>query len=224
MRALEGKVAIVTGGSRGLGRVIARRFLEEGAAVVTCSRKPPDDAPLGDWLAADVREPEQIDRVIAFTLERHGRLDLLVNNAGGSPPVEAARASPRFSTAIIALNLVAPLVFATRAQAAMQGGGVILNIASTSGTRPSPGTAAYGAAKAGLLNLTRSLAAEWAPRIRVNAVTPGPLDTDGATALHGGLRGHSSAEDVAAACVFLASPAARAISGASLLVHGGRET
>src|SRR6266700_2446539 len=108
-------------------------------------------------IAAGVREPEEIDKVIGFATNRFGRIDVLVNNAGGSPPADSATVSPKFSTAIISLNLVAPLVFAQKANAVMQEqpeGGVIVNIASVSGLRPSPGTAAYGAAKAGLLNLT----------------------------------------------------------------------
>jgi NAD(P)-dependent dehydrogenase (short-subunit alcohol dehydrogenase family) len=112
-------------------------------------------------MPADVRDVDQIDGVIASTTERFGRLDVLVNNAGGSPPAEAATASPRFSEAIIRLNLIAPLHFAQRANAVMQGqkeGGTIINIASVSAIRPSPGTAAYAAAKAGLLNLTQTLA------------------------------------------------------------------
>ena len=204
----EGRIVIVTGAGRGLGRAHALELAREGARVVvndlgtSLAGGGSSSAP-AEAVAAEIRDAggqavanaddvaswEGARRLIHTAIETWGGLDALVNNAGGSPPVEAARASPRFSTAIIALNLVAPLVFATRAQAAMADGGVILNIASTSGTRPSPGTAAYGAAKAGLLNLTRSLAAEWAPRIRVNAVTPGPLDTDGATALHGGREG-----------------------------------
>ena len=118
-----------------------------------------------------------MDRVVARAMDEYGRLDVLVNNAGGSPPVDAATASPRFSTSIIALNLVAPLVFSQRVNAVMQKqaeGGSIVNIASVSGLRPSPGTAAYGAAKAGLLNLTESLAVEWAPKVRVNAIAAGP--------------------------------------------------
>jgi NAD(P)-dependent dehydrogenase (short-subunit alcohol dehydrogenase family) len=98
--------------------------------------------------------------------QRHGRLDLAINNAGGAPYADAATASPRFSESIIRLNLLAPLHVAQRANRTMQtqaDGGVIINIASVSATRPSPGTAAYGAAKAGLLNLTSSLAVEWAP-------------------------------------------------------------
>ena len=116
-------------------------------------------------------------------------------------------------------------------------GGAIINIASVSGTRPSPGTAAYGAAKAGLLNLTQTLAVEWAPRVRVNAVTAGMIRTeqahlhygdDAGIARGGGNRpawgGWASRQDIADACLFLASPLARYISGASLVVHGGGES
>ena len=219
---LAGMVAIVTGGARGIGRAISERLAAAGATVITCSRRPPEESTFS-WIAADVRDPEQIERVVAEVIAAHGRIDLLVNNAGGSPPVAAATASPRFSTAVITLNLVAPLLFAQRANAVMQeqeGGGVIINIASTAGTRASPGTAAYGAAKAGLLNLTQSLAAEWAPKVRVNAVTPGAVATDEARKLHA-LAGLVDPVDVADACFFLASPAARKISGANLVVHGG---
>jgi len=244
---MSGKAVIVTGGCKGIGRAIACRFLDAGAGVVICCRHPPASLPRGgppgaereaDFLVADVREVDAIDRVIAFTLARFGRLDVLVNNAGGSPEAAAATASPRFSAAIIALNLTAPLTFSQRANAVMQGqaeGGVILNIASVSGTRPSPGTAAYGAAKAGLLNLTQSLAVEWAPRVRVNAVTVGLVRTADALQHYGDEQGIAAVgatvplgrvgepDDVADACLFLASPLARYVSGASLLVHGGGE-
>src|SRR6266496_856715 len=115
------------------------------------------------------------------TAKRLGGVDVLVNNAGGSPPADSATASPKFSNAIISLNLVAPLVFAQKANAVMQQqaeGGVVINIASLSGLRPSPGTAAYGAAKAGLLNLTQTLAMDYAPKVRVNAVTAGLVKTE----------------------------------------------
>jgi NAD(P)-dependent dehydrogenase (short-subunit alcohol dehydrogenase family) len=162
----SGKVVIVTGGSRGVGRGIAKTFLDAGADVVICGRNEPESLPEGGgntalFVAADVRDPDGIDAVVAATVERFGRLDVLVNNAGGGPPADSATASPKFSTAIITLNLIAPLVFAQRANAVMQqqdSGGVIINIASVSGIRPSPDSAAYGAAKAGLLNLTQTLA------------------------------------------------------------------
>jgi NAD(P)-dependent dehydrogenase (short-subunit alcohol dehydrogenase family) len=240
---MHGRVVIVTGGARGIGRAIAAAFLDAGAEVVICARREPE-APVragareARFVAADVREPEQIERVVAFTKERLGRLDVLVNNAGGAPQADAATASPRFSTAIVHLNLIAPLLFAQRANALMQSqpdGGVIINIASVSGTRPSPGTAAYGAAKAGLINLTQSLAVEWAPKVRVNAVTPGLIRTEQAHLHYGDEAGVARVaatvplgrlgepEEVGEACLFLASPSARYISGANLVLHGGGE-
>ncbi len=240
---MSNRVVIVTGGGRGVGRGITLRFLEAGAQVVICGRKEPDQLPTESdrsalFVEADVRELEQIDRVIAFTMERFSRLDVLVNNAGGSPSAEAATASPRFSEAILRLNLIAPLHCAQKANAVMQAqneGGTILNIASVSGLRPSPGTAAYGAAKAGLLSLTQTLAVEWAPKVRVNAVTAGMIRTEQAHLHYGDEEGIAAVgatvplgrmgepRDVGNACLFLASPLASYISGASLLVHGGGE-
>ncbi|MDQ1373762.1 MAG: hypothetical protein QOJ09_1100 [Actinomycetota bacterium] len=239
MIELDGLVVLVTGGSRGIGRGIVERFLAAGAAVMTCGRSEPHDLPTGAaFTVADVRESEQVETLVAATVDRFGRLDVLVNNAGGSPPADAATASPRFSTAIVTLNLLAPLFCAQRANAVMQDqdeGGAIVNIASVSGTRPSPGTAAYGAAKAGLINLTQSLAVEWAPKVRVNAVTAGLIRTEQAELHYGDEAGIArvaatvplgrmgDASDVADACLYLASPLARYVSGANLLVHGGGE-
>src|SRR5258708_5744871 len=185
---LEGLVVVVTGGTRGIGRAVAERFAEAGANVIVCGRNAPAEPVRAGgaealYVSADVRDPDAAEKVVNAALEKYSRLDVLVNNAGGSPPADAATASPRFSAAIVSLNLLAPLYFAQRANAVMQAqeeGGVIINIASVSGTRASPGTAAYGAAKAGLLNLTRSLAVEWAPKVRVNAVTPALVLTEGA--------------------------------------------
>jgi NAD(P)-dependent dehydrogenase (short-subunit alcohol dehydrogenase family) len=237
------KVVIVTGGCQGIGRGIAARFLAEGAEVVVCARHPPG-APIssGDrtatFIAADVREPDQVAAVVKGAVERFGKIDVLVNNAGGSPPADAATASPRFSASIINLNLVAPLVFAQQANAIMQRqaeGGVIVNIASVSAIRPSPGTAAYGAAKAGLISLTQSLAVEWAPKVRINAVVAGIIRTEKAHLHYGDeaamervaktipLGRMGEPDDVADACLYLASPLARYVSGACLTVHGGGE-
>jgi NAD(P)-dependent dehydrogenase (short-subunit alcohol dehydrogenase family) len=266
--SLEGRVAIVTGGTRGIGRAIAERFLEAGAHVVVCGRTAPAapivssgrlaSMPAGVQPAenvaaasegkpevreavftqADVREADAARAVVQFAVERYGRLDVLVNNAGGSPPADAATASPRFFSAIVSLNLLAPLYLAQAANAVMQGqaeGGVIINVASVSGLRASPGTAAYGAAKAGLLNLTESLAVEWAPRVRVVAVTPGPVRTEQSQLHYGDEAGVAAVNatvpmgrmaeprDVADACLLLASPLAGYVTGANLLVHGGGE-
>ena len=117
-----------------------------------------------------------VDNAVKFTTDRFGRLDTLVNTAGGSPAVAAATVSPRFSEAILRLNLIAPLNFAQAANAVMQGqheGGRIINIASVSGVRPSPGTAAYGAAKEAIRALSKSAAREWGrDGIRVNIICP----------------------------------------------------
>jgi NAD(P)-dependent dehydrogenase (short-subunit alcohol dehydrogenase family) len=239
----SGKVAVVTGGCRGIGAGITSRFLGAGAEVVICCRHAPEELPTGGgraaaFVEADVRDPDQVDNVIAFTMGQFGRLDVLVNNAGGAPPADSATASPRFTTSIITLNLIAPLVFAQHANAVMQGqpeGGCIVNIASVSGMRPSPDSAAYGAAKAGLINLTQTLAVEWAPKVRVNCVTAGLIRTEQAHLFYGDEEGIARVgatvplgrmgepEDVANACLFLASPLAEYISGENLVVHGGGE-
>lgn len=241
---LRGRVAIVTGGGRGVGRGISERLLEAGAEVVICGRSEPAAPPAAagrtaHFVAADVRDPEQIAGVVRFATGRLGRLDVLVNNAGGSPAADAASASPRFSEKIVALNLLAPLAFAQAANAVMQGqpeGGAIVNVASVSALRPSPGTAAYGAAKAGLLSLTQTLAVEWAPRVRVNAVAAGMIRTEQAELHYGDAAAQARAAatvplgrlgtpgDVGDACAFLASPLASYVSGAVLLLHGGGES
>ncbi|MCA9677000.1 MAG: SDR family oxidoreductase, partial [Myxococcales bacterium] len=225
---MTGKVAILTGGSRGIGLGVARRFLAAGAEVLICGRHEPAAPPEAGgrrarFVAADVREPDGVERVVAAAVDAWGRVDVLVNNAGGSPMKDAATASPRFSAAIIQLNLTAPLWLAQRANAIMQEqteGGAIINVASVSGTRPSPGTAAYGAAKAGLINLTQTLAVEWAPKVRVNAVVAGPVRTEQAEAHYGDAAGIAAVaatipmgrmgapDDVAGVCLFLASPLA----------------
>jgi len=211
--------------------------------VVICGRNAPESPPEGGgraahFVAADVRDAEQVDALVRAVVSRCGRLDVLINNAGGAPAADAATASPRFHEKIVALNLMAALHCAQRANAVMQAqaeGGVIVNIASVSALRPSPGTAAYGAAKAGLLSLTGSLAVEWAPKVRVVAVAAGMVRTELSHLHYGdaaGIRRISATvplgrlaepEDVGDACAFLASPLASYVSGATLLLHGGGE-
>ena len=240
---LSGRAVIVTGGGKGVGRGITERFLAAGADVVICGRREPGELPSADgreavFVACDVREPEQIDTVVAAAIERFGRLDVLVNNAGGAPYVDAATASPRFTEKIVALNLLAPINFSQKANAAMQhqdDGGVIINIASVSGVRPSPGTTAYGAAKAGLISATKSLAIEWAPKVRLAAIIGGLIRTEQAHLHYGDeaaiarvsqnvpLGRLARPSEIGDVCVFLASPMASYVSGATIDVHGGGE-
>lgn len=184
---LEGAVVLVTGGVRGVGAGIARSFLAHGARVVTCARRQPDE-PVSEagreaeFRSCDVRDPEQAAHLVDAVVERHGRLDVVVNNAGGAPFAEAAEASPRFHAKVVDLNLVSALHVSQRANSHMQraDGGAIVMVSSVAGTRGSPGTAAYGAAKAGLDNLAASLAIEWAPKVRVNALQVGMVRTESA--------------------------------------------
>jgi NAD(P)-dependent dehydrogenase (short-subunit alcohol dehydrogenase family) len=231
---LSGQIVLVTGGARGVGLGITRAFLAAGATVVSCGRKEPETLPAGaHHRACDVRDAEQVRELVDGIVRDFGRLDVAVNNAGGAPYAPADTASPRFSASIVGLNLLAPLNVAQAANRVMRDGGVIINISSESGHRSSPGTAAYGAAKAGLENLTRTLAVEWAPKVRVNAVAAGPVrteqahlhlgDEDGVAAVAAtiALGRLAEPEDVGNTCVFLASPLAAYISGASILLNGG---
>ncbi|WP_416903586.1 SDR family oxidoreductase [Micromonospora echinospora] len=234
---LAGRVAVVTGGGRGIGRAIARRLRDAGASVLVCGRRAPDPLPEGiAFTVADVREPDQAHDLVQEAVRRFGRLDIVVNNAGGSPAVPAATASANLVTAVVRLNLLAPFFVAQAANAVMQrqaDGGLILNIGSVSATRPAPGTAAYAAAKAGLAVLTQALAVEWAPAVRVNCVTAGLVRTE-QTADHYGdedalaavaatvpLGRMATPDDIADACLLLTSPLAGYVTGANLVVDGG---
>ena len=235
-------VVLVTGGAKGVGRGISECFLATGATVIACGREPPEifpkiDGRTAEFVTADLRDEQARSALIAQVIERHGRLDVLVNNAGGSPFAMADQASPRFHDKILQLNLLAPFHLAQLANAQMQqqGSGAIVFVASVSGMRASPGTAAYGAAKAAVLSLVQSLAIEWAPKVRVVAVTPGPVLTEQAELHYGDANGIAAVastiplqrlaqpSDIGEACVWLASPAASYVSGSNLLLHGGGE-
>ncbi|MBO0728499.1 MAG: SDR family oxidoreductase [Acidimicrobiaceae bacterium] len=231
----EGRVVLVTGGTRGVGRGVVEAFAETGATVVACGRKPPETFP-HPFVACDVRDPDAVAAMVQQVAEDQGRLDVLVNNAGGGPYAPAATMSPRFFDKVVALNLLAPFYVAQAANAVMQqqdDGGIILNVGSVVARRPAPGTAPYNAAKAGLVVLTRTLALEWAPKVRVNCVTAGLVRTEGVRQTYGtDIAGVAATVplgrladpiDVGRACLLLASPLAAYVTGADLVADGGGE-
>lgn len=234
---LDGRVVLVTGGVRGVGAGISDVFAAQGATVVTCARRPVEGSPY-EFHSCDIRDDDSVEALIDGIVAAHGRLDVVVNNAGGSPYVLAAEASAKFTRKIVELNLLGALSVSTHANAVMQqqdSGGAIVNISSVSGRRPTPGTAAYGAAKAGMENMTSTLAVEWAPKVRVNSVVVGMVETEQSELFYGDadsiaaisrnvpLGRLAKPADIGWATAFLASDAASYISGASLEVHGGGE-
>ncbi|MFJ9904941.1 SDR family oxidoreductase [Streptomyces sp. NPDC101152] len=231
--SLRGSTVVVTGGTRGVGAGIAKAFAQAGARVVACARHPPE-VPLDgvEFSPLDLRDPPAVRAFFAAL----PRLDVLVNNAGGTPYRRLADADAERHARVVELNLLAPLTASLAAYEQLRRArGAVVMIGSVSGSRPSPGSAAYGAAKAGLDHLARSMAVEWAPEVRVNTLVVGMVRTELAHVHYGGEEGVEAVSrtvplgrlatpaDVGAAAVFLASDAAAYISGASLLVHGGGE-
>ena len=234
--AVSAPVALVTGGARGLGRELVAAFAAAGYDVATCGRNEPDGPLDAAWYTCDVRDPAGAAAMVEAVAGRFGRLDVVVNNAGGTPYADAATMSPRLAERIVALNLLAPFYVAQAANAVMQaqdGGGVVVNIGSTSAQRPSRAVAPYVAAKAGLAGLTRALALEWAPLVRVNLVTPGLLRTELVEETYGARAEaveatvpagrFATGADVAAACLALCGAGMTYVTGAELVVDGGGE-
>ena len=234
---LNGSVVLVTGGVRGVGAGISAVFAGQGATVVTCARRPVEGSPY-EFHSCDVRDDEAVTGLIDTVVERHGKLDVVVNNAGGSPYVLTADSTAKFNRRIIELNLLGTLSVSQHANDKMQAqpqGGSIVNITSVSGRRPTPGTAAYGAAKAGVESLTTTLAVEWGPKVRVNALVVGMVETERSELFYGDAESIAAISanvplgrlakpvDVGWAAAFLASEAASYISGATVEVHGGGE-
>jgi NAD(P)-dependent dehydrogenase (short-subunit alcohol dehydrogenase family) len=190
----EGKVAIVTGGGSGMGRAMALEFSRLGAAVVVAGRRPEpleetiaqieDDGGAGHAKPTDVRDPEQVDALVADAVKRFGRVDVLVNNAAGNFVVRAEDLSPNGWRAVVGIVLDGGFLCARAAARQMieQGqGGAVLSVLASYAWTGGPGTVHSASAKAGLLAMTRTLAVEWAGHgIRVNCISPGPTDTEGA--------------------------------------------
>ncbi len=242
---LDGKVALVTGGSRGLGRAIALGFAESGADVVVSSRR----ADACEEVAAEIRwrgrralavgahvgDWADCERLIARTVEEMGRLDVLVNNAGIAPvPPSLPEISEELFEKTIAVNLKGPMRLTGLASAHLPPGGVIINVSSKASLRPSPHTVVYAAAKAGLNALTMAASQELGPRgIRVNAIVCGPFHTDSfdrsvptaelAQALSARitLGRIGSADEIVGTALYLASDASAFMTGALLCLDGG---
>ncbi|MCF3133709.1 SDR family oxidoreductase [Streptomyces olivochromogenes] len=230
---MRGRTVVVTGGTRGVGAGVARAFVEAGARVVACARRPPEVPVEGvEFAPLDLRDPSAVRAFFAGL----PRLDVLVNNAGGTPYRLLAEADAERHARVIELNLVAPLTASLAAHEHLRRTrGSVVMVGSVSGGRPSPGSAAYGAAKAGLENLARSMAVEWAPEVRVNTLVVGMVRTELSHLHYGGEDGIAAVArtvplgrlaapaDIGAAALYLASDAAAYITGASLHVHGGGE-
>ena len=267
MAALDGKIAVVTGTSRGVGVGIAHELLRAGATVIGCSRSKLDELPgiEPEWsprsaqMTCDQGDYRAIDAFVSEVVATYGRVDILVNNAGGTVPtphvedvpalVAQIQGAPRsnddfertvlFHSFAIQMNLISPLWFAIRVCRQMReqdGTGSIINISSGAGhPAGSPTLVSYGAAKAGLNQMTRSLAEEWGPRIRVNALALGPTmtdnlrsfvlpkdDPDGAEYFRNvPLKRAGEPAEVGRVCVFLCSGAADFINGTTIEIDGG---
>ena len=245
---LDGRAALVTGASRGIGLGIAAELLRHGARVTLTARKQEGlDAALAELLAEDASweervlpvagrtdDPEHQADAVARTVERFGSLDLLVNNAATNPQFGPLVDADLGAVAkIFAVNVVAPVGWVQQAWARSMAerGGAVLNVASVGGVRPGPGIGAYNASKAALIHLTRQLAVELAPGVRVNAIAPAVVKTRFARALWEGKEEEAARAyplgrlgepaDTAAIARFLLSDEASWITGETVTVDGG---
>ena len=239
-----GKVAIVTGGSRGIGLAVAARLVAEGAKVCVTARKPDPlavavaelgGAGVAVGVAGRADDPEHRENAVRTALETFGQIDVLINNTGINPVYGPMSGTDVGAAAkVFDVNVIAALSWTEEVRKLGLGdrdGAAIVNVASVAGLRPAPGIGVYGASKAALIHVTAQLALELAPRIRVNAVAPAVVKTRFAVALYEGREAEVSAgyplgrlgvpEDVAAAVAFLASDDASWITGQTLTLDGG---
>ena len=244
---LDQKTALVTGGSRGIGLAIARRFAEAGANVMISSRKADALAAAAaglagldgavDWVVAHASDPEQAEAAVKATTDRFGRLDILVNNAATSPHFGPMLEINRVQAdKTVALNQTGVLMWCQLAYRAWMAdhGGNIINMASVGGYEPEPNIGWYNVTKAAIIQFTKQLSYELAPSVRVNALAPGLLKTDFARALwepneeaiaaHTPLRRLGEPDDIAPAALFLASDASSWMTGQVLVIDGGALT
>lgn len=243
---LNNKVALITGAGSGIGRACALHFAAEGARVVVNDIDPTNAMTTVEQIlaqggqalcqSADVTCPEAVQAMVQAVLNHYGRLDILFSNAGGATPTPLEKVEPEDYRRLMALNLDSVYYGVHAALPVMlaQGSGVFLSTASGAGIGAVTDLAVYGAAKAGLINLMRSVAVDYGPRgIRANTIAPGPMDTPGLRAWLDttpmGAAGYAAqvpvgrlgtAEDIAAAAVFLASDEAAFVSGVVLPVDG----
>jgi NAD(P)-dependent dehydrogenase (short-subunit alcohol dehydrogenase family) len=238
---LTGKIALVTGGSRGLGYQMVRAFAERGADVIVASRKIDNCEAVADEMRGLGRRAlahqvhaakwDSIDALIAASYAEFGRVDILVNNAGMSPASPSHDVSEELFDSVVGLNFKGPFRLATQIAKRMSegDGGAIINVSSSGALMPLPYVIPYGSAKAALNAMTRSLAAEYGPKVRVNTLSPGPFLTDIAKAWTQEMRDsganalgrNGQPEEIVTAALFLASPASSFTNGAIVRVDGG---
>jgi len=244
---LTDKVAIVTGAGRGIGQGIALAFAEAGADVVVAARSEEQLAKTATGIRergrralavpTDVLKTEQLDALVQKTVDEFGRIDVLVNNAGGSPPREALQTSQAFFERAIHFNTTQALLLSQRVVPHMvrAGGGSIVNIGSRAGGMPQKAFVAYGTAKAALIFMTKLLAQEWAPKVRVNVIAVGGVATSALEVVitdptlkrtfeeKTPMGRIGEVEDIAACALYLASPASSWVTGKTFEVDGGTE-